>query len=233
MILFVTIVGLSGATVGTATANQPPERNCREYIEVPVDQSCRWHVLSDDLQDDFVDPDGDPMLCGAMPFRGDGLQAMPIDSLCVDSHWAYPEATCQSVVYPYDDLPPTVGMSQGYAVVDIGGGGEDWLEFDVQELCGIRFSDNCTPTNAIQHGTVGITQTWSEETMTGGPGWFVSTVNGEPAGIAATWHQVWINPAESTAERVYYLTYGVHDAYGNSRERTCVIDVQRLITPTP
>jgi hypothetical protein len=209
----------------TALANDPPELSCRDYLEVAVDAQCNWELTNEDLTPDFTDPEGEALTCEASPPSGLGLQAKPIVNECADPLGQYGPTFCEPIVYPYDDQGPTISTADPDPVVDVSAGGTEWLEYNLEALCGMTVEDNCTQDLTITTAILGVIELEAAgigtSTVPGQPGWFVSD------SVAATWDTIWINPDPSLPERRYAILYGAGDEFINVSLDLCTVHVQR------
>lgn len=198
--------------------NQPPEPDCRDFFEIAVDSACNWHVENADLAPDFYDPEGHDLVCHASPDEGMGLDVRPLNVWCADGCGGDGGARCEPLVVPRDVDGPVVTVGRPQFAIQAGDGWGDWTT--VRTACDMSWTDNCTPSAAVQHGIVDITSSDPHEIVGGEPGHFLSD------GIVTDWTRFVVNrDLGLTVPRTYTLRYALLDAYDQFSYVDCEISL--------
>ena len=220
LLLAIALTGNANATSGgICNGNVLPTPTCPQWVEISVDDECKWDLACDDIPVQFDDPDGGELVCSVWPEGGTELWLREawwvVEDACKIRSW------CSTIMVPRDTTGPTVTV--GNPVVQLVLDSWDrpnWT--NVLEACQLQFTDNCTPEYGILWGMVGIVPSEPTETMMGAPGYLWSGAGG----VLADWHNfgVCLN-RERCGPRSYTLQLMAVDPAQNQTPAECRVEI--------
>ena len=203
--------------------NEAPVAVCAPFVLVPADpDSCEWN-LDSSMLGFGVDPEGHDTACFAGHTSGAGLQMIQSGVRCADACGAVSAHECRTLLVPVDVTPATITVARPVVRLDAEPGGVlPWTR--ITELCEIDWSDNCTPSRAVQRGIINVTSSDPNEVIGGGMGGFRSQH------FAADWHRVVMGlDLDGLESRRYEITWATLDAYLNFSMAHCAIEISEPV----